>query len=170
MGRRHASIHSSALASDLPGPLEDVQYFSRAASTFLVRRSRSRSSASQSSPSINTHTIIIQLFLLMLAEDLLFYFSHRLLHTPFLYRHVHHVHHRTTNTFSLASEYAHPVEIVFSNILPVVLPAYLLRVHLFTYLLWIAVMLVETTIAHCGYHFPLLTPFGVPDDKVSQPR
>lgn len=47
---------------------------------------------------------------MMLVEDFAFYWSHRMLHTPYLYKKVHKVHHEFNNTVSIAATYAHPVE------------------------------------------------------------
>jgi len=53
------------------------------------------------------------------TDDLAFSISHTLLHTPFLMRHVHRVHHEHKITVGLAATYAHPIEYIFGNVIPV---------------------------------------------------
>ncbi|KAF8487732.1 hypothetical protein F5888DRAFT_1820559 [Russula emetica] len=38
--------------------------------------------------------------------------AHQLLHTPLLYKHIHKLHHKYSAPFSLAAEYAHPLEVM----------------------------------------------------------
>ena len=54
-------------------------------------------------------TFVWQLILMLAINDTLFYWAHRLLHTPVLYRAIHKRHHRFTATVGIASEFAHPV-------------------------------------------------------------
>jgi sterol desaturase/sphingolipid hydroxylase (fatty acid hydroxylase superfamily) len=92
----------------------------------------------------------------ILAEDCLFYWSHRVLHShPWLYSSVHKQHHEFRITIGIASEYAHPLEFIFGNILPSSAGALLLgsNVHFSTLLAWYALRVCKTTDAHCGYQF-----------------
>jgi methylsterol monooxygenase len=52
-----------------------------------------------------------------LFNDITFYWTHRLLHTKTLYR-FHKQHHEFTGTVGIAAEYAHPIEVVLSNLIP----------------------------------------------------
>ena len=52
------------------------------------------------------------IFAVFAIQDIYFYLIHRLLHTPWLYRHVHSVHHFSKNPTSLATFSAHPVEAI----------------------------------------------------------
>jgi sterol desaturase/sphingolipid hydroxylase (fatty acid hydroxylase superfamily) len=54
----------------------------------------------------------------MVVEDFTFYWSHRLLHTPFLYKNFHKIHHEYNTSVSIASVYAHPIEYTLGNIMP----------------------------------------------------
>jgi len=83
-------------------------------------------------------------------------FVARLLHHPYLYRRVHKMHHEWTAPIGVTSIYAHPIEHVFSNMLPPVLGPLLMGSHFATALLFFVLALVSTTISHCGYHFPFL--------------
>lgn len=53
--------------------------------------------------------------LCVVAYDSWFYWQHRLLHTPWLFRHVHAVHHRAANPTAFASFAHHPIETFMGN-------------------------------------------------------
>lgn len=86
-------------------------------------------------------------------REVMFYYSHRLLHVPSLYRLVHKIHHRFTAPVALAAQYAHPIEHVVSNVLPVVLPPALLGAHVLTAWAFLGGVLVETSTVHSGFDF-----------------
>jgi sterol desaturase/sphingolipid hydroxylase (fatty acid hydroxylase superfamily) len=60
----------------------------------------------------------VRMLVLFLVEDVLFYGVHRMLHIPWLYRHVHHVHHRWVRPEPHTAFYAHPLEHLAGNIIP----------------------------------------------------
>ncbi|THG13620.1 hypothetical protein TEA_024056 [Camellia sinensis var. sinensis] len=76
-----------------------------------------------------------------------------ILHTKWLYKHVHSVHHEYATPFGLTSEYAHPAEILFLGFATIIGPV-ITGPHLITLWLWMVVRVLETVEAHCGYHFP----------------
>ena len=102
-----------------------------------------------------TFTVIKHLAFCCLLDDLGFIFTHRILHIPILYKHIHKVHHTYNQTIGITSEYAHPIEFLFGNVLPVTLPYNLLgkNIHFFTVLLWATTKLWNTTLTHSGYTF-----------------
>jgi sterol desaturase/sphingolipid hydroxylase (fatty acid hydroxylase superfamily) len=51
-----------------------------------------------------------QFFVCAFINDIGFYWSHRLFHTPFFYQRYHKKHHQYTGTIGFAAEYAHPME------------------------------------------------------------
>lgn len=56
-------------------------------------------------------TVLAQLLVILLFDDFCFYWQHRLLHrVPWLYRHVHRIHHRAYAPVPLEYLYVHPVE------------------------------------------------------------
>ena len=89
--------------------------------------------------------------------------SHKLFHRPFLYKHVHKIHHQYTQTISLSAIYTHPFEFAFGNMIPVGLPCVLLgsNIHQYTFLLWILMRSINTTSNHSGYDFPCLIPWDI---------
>src|SRR6185312_4993463 len=75
--------------------------------------------------------------------------------TPFLYKKIHKVHHQYIESIGIATEYAHPLEFIFGNVLPMSIGPALLgsNIHFFTFLMWGTVRLGETLDGHCGYEF-----------------
>jgi len=99
--------------------------------------------------------VIWQTTSFMLIEDFFFYWGHRFLHWDKIYPYIHKIHHRYVNSVSIASEYAHPIEFLFTNVLTSNLGPILLggKVHMFTYIMWIFLRVGESTDGHCGYEF-----------------
>ena len=102
---------------------------------------------------------LAQLLAFMVIDDAWFYWAHRLLHTPWLYRHVHKRHHRFRFTHPLASEFAHPAEDLLSNTVATVLGPLLLGSHMALVWLYGYIKLSQTVEAHSGYVVPF--PFSV---------
>lgn len=95
----------------------------------------------------------------LLIEELVFYYSHRLLHHPSIYAYIHKQHHNFTAPIALAAIYAHPVEVIFSNLVPMLMGPVLRKSHTVTFVLWSVLGTMATMTHHCGYRFPWNLPF-----------
>ncbi|XP_059126593.1 fatty acid hydroxylase domain-containing protein 2 isoform X2 [Peromyscus eremicus] len=102
------------------------------------------------------HWFLVELALFTLAEEIFFYYAHRLLHHPTLYKKIHKKHHEWTAPIGVISLYAHPIEHVVSNMLPVMVGPLAMGSHLSSITLWLSLAVIITTISHCGYHLPFL--------------
>ncbi|KAL5012160.1 hypothetical protein ScPMuIL_010711 [Solemya velum] len=100
--------------------------------------------------------VVFELIIFSLVHEIWFYYSHRCLHQPLIYEYIHRYHHEWTSPIGITALYAHPLEHLVSNMMPSALGPLLMGSHLATGWMWFALALVSTTIAHCGYHFPLL--------------
>ncbi len=88
-----------------------------------------------------------------LFNSVFFYWTHRWLHTPFMYKRFHKQHHEYKGTIGVAAEFANPVESLISNVFPTVGYCFFARVHPLIFLVWLASRLVETYEAHSGFDF-----------------
>lgn len=86
---------------------------------------------------------------LLLLHDSYFYWCHRLLHVPFLFRHVHAVHHRARVPTPLTAMAMHPVEAI-AEALFVPLVAVALHPPLTAFLVFFAAMIALNTVGHLG--------------------
>lgn len=56
----------------------------------------------------------------VVVEEVMFFYLHWALHHPLFYAKIHKVHHQFTAPVALACIYAHPFEVLFGNILPMI--------------------------------------------------
>jgi sterol desaturase/sphingolipid hydroxylase (fatty acid hydroxylase superfamily) len=89
-----------------------------------------------------------------LLFDVMFYVSHRALHTKRLYRSIHSLHHRYKAPIPYCAACVHPVEFVMSYLAPTVLPALFWRFSVAETVAFTALEAVHTVHDHCGYHYP----------------
>lgn len=97
------------------------------------------------------------LLLVLLIHDAYFYWAHRLMHHPRIYRFVHLTHHRSTNPTPWAAFSFHPIEaVVEAGIIFFI--AFLFPVHTGVILLFVLVMTVYNVYGHLGWE---LYPAGM---------
>jgi sterol desaturase/sphingolipid hydroxylase (fatty acid hydroxylase superfamily) len=91
-----------------------------------------------------------QLLAFVLINDTIFYWSHRALHLPALYKRVHVRHHRFRHVRGPSAEYAHVLENV-ANFVAFFAGPCLIGGHMLTLCLWVVIRMAETVEAHSGY-------------------
>lgn len=99
-------------------------------------------------------SLLTWVFIYLVIEDFVEYWMHRLFHTPFLYKHIHKQHHFFQMPFSLCAEYAHPLDFVFCNYIPVMVGPCLFPQHVVIFWAWLALRILLATELHTGYSFP----------------
>lgn len=108
---------------------------------------------SRNGPFPTWYQLAIQIAYFFLVEDYFNYWIHRWLHLPWLYRHIHSVHHYYDAPFSIVAAYAHPVEVI-AQAIPTFLGPLLVGPHLYTLMLWQVFRNFEAIDIHSGYEFP----------------
>lgn len=102
------------------------------------------------------HRMIFEFVIFILIEEVLFYYGHRGLHHPFIYKYFHKKHHEWQSPIAITAIYCHPIEHVVSNIFPAVMGPILVGSHLSTSVMWFTLAISNAVITHSGYHLPLL--------------
>lgn len=100
------------------------------------------------------YVIVGQVLLFILVDDALFYGMHRLLHTRWLFRRIHAIHHRAHAPWAIAAHYMHPLEFLMISGLVLVGPI-ALDVHVVTLWIWVVFRQYEAADGHSGYNFPV---------------
>lgn len=89
-------------------------------------------------------------FLMMVMHDTYFYWTHRLMHHPALFKLFHLVHHRSTNPSPWAAYAFHPLEsIIEVGIVPVFL--FTIPIHLYHLSFFFLFMIIYNVYGHLGY-------------------
>jgi sterol desaturase/sphingolipid hydroxylase (fatty acid hydroxylase superfamily) len=112
-----------------------------------------------SAPLPSRWSVVAQILWFTIVEDFLFYWTHRFLHSRWLYSRVHKVHHVFRSPVVISAEYAHIVEKVLGNHVPVAVGPLTWPAHPYVLALWVAVRMSKTVEAHSGYMFPF-SPFS----------
>lgn len=102
---------------------------------------------------------LMQFGLLLLVDEILFYYSHRWLHTPRMYARVHKQHHEFTAPLGITAIYAHPFEFIVSNLVPFSAGMVPFRTPDYFVVVWVACAVLGTQTHHSGYRFPWVAFF-----------
>ena len=96
--------------------------------------------------------LFLSLGLMLIIHDAYFYWSHRLLHTKWLFRKIHVVHHRSINPTPLAAYSFHPLEALLESM--IIFPFIsIFPVHIVVFLFFTTTVIVTNVIGHLGYEF-----------------
>lgn len=100
-----------------------------------------------------TFGLLRSMVLFGLLAEVWFYYMHRALHHPSVYKHFHKKHHKFTAPISAAALYFHPVESVIN--FGVVAPGPLLfGCHIYVFYAWLSMAVFLVQIHHCGFELP----------------
>ena len=88
-------------------------------------------------------------FLIILFESVHFYFVHRLIHFKYLYKFIHHIHHRNINPGPWSGISMHPIEHLFY--FSTVLIHFLIPSHPIHILFHFMIITIGAVVGHCGF-------------------
>lgn len=94
---------------------------------------------------------IFSILLMIFVRDTVFYWEHRLMHVPKLFKHAHYVHHQSLQTTPLSGFSMHPLEAVFAAALPYGLILFFVPKHPMAYLIFMWVDAAVGVVTHMGY-------------------
>lgn len=97
--------------------------------------------------------IVVQVAFFIYLDDFLYYWMHRTLHRPALFKRIHGWHHRIYTPWAVTGHYMHPTEYGLTALLVLVGPI-LVGAHVVTLWIWICFRQWEAAEGHCGYDFP----------------
>ncbi len=97
---------------------------------------------------------LLSLVIMIIFHDAYFYWTHRWMHLPKIYKHVHRVHHMSTNPSPWAAYSFHPLEAVIqAMVLPIILA--LMPVHGLILFIFLTYMILRNVLGHLGFElFP----------------
>lgn len=94
--------------------------------------------------------LLVSIPLTLLVHDTYFYWVHRLMHQPRLYRLMHLTHHRSVNPSPWAAFSFHPLEAVAeAGIIPILL--IIMPLHPIAFFSFVTIMLIFNVYGHLGY-------------------
>jgi 4-alpha-methyl-delta7-sterol-4alpha-methyl oxidase len=105
--------------------------------------------------------VVLQLVFFFYLDDLLYYWSHRALHTRWLYKKIHAWHHRIVTPWAITGNYMHPLELSLTATVALLGPL-LVGAHVVTVWLWFVWRQWEAAEGHCGYDFPWTPSHFIP--------
>ncbi len=105
--------------------------------------------------------VALQLAFFFYLDDFLYYWSHRALHTRWLYKRIHGWHHRIVTPWAITGNYMHPLELSLTGAIAMV-GSVLVGAHVAVAWLWFVWRQWEAAEGHCGYDFPWAPSHFVP--------
>jgi len=98
---------------------------------------------------------IFSVMIMVIVHDAYFYWTHRLMHLPKMFKWAHQIHHHSSNPTPWAAFSFHPIEAVISiGIIPIIV--FLIPSHPFALFTFLTYMTLMNVMGHLGYEtFPL---------------
>ena len=94
---------------------------------------------------------LYKIIITSIATDILFYTTHKLFHTKILYKY-HKIHHEIKHPITIATLYMHPVDLIFSNLMPLSLCNIFLQINCsMLQLIIIFQLFISIFTSHGGY-------------------
>lgn len=96
--------------------------------------------------------LIIKYGSLLILSDIWFYYTHRLMHSPYLYK-FHKQHHEFIHPYALAGLYCSPLEMVFVNQISISLPIQMLDYNTTEIMVFSGLIALNVLKGHSGIQF-----------------
>lgn len=104
--------------------------------------------------------IPFSVLLFLIIQDTYYYWFHRWMHIPKVYKYIHLIHHKSVHTSVLTSFSFHPLETIFqAAFLPIIVV--LLPLHIYALLSALLIMTISATINHAGVEIYPSGKFGL---------
>ena len=95
----------------------------------------------------------IKFLLCPFISDFIFYYSHKLIHNKYYYKHIHKVHHEWTIPCGVAASYSSCIEYILCNLPTFLLPPMILKLNWIAANLWFIISTINVVNNHSGYIF-----------------
>lgn len=96
----------------------------------------------------------LQFVFYALVADQWFYWTHRIMHQPWLYQNIHRIHHQWTYPMAIRTIYAHPVEHLIVNTGSILIGPLLWNGSTHVLTVWIILATINAVGSHSGTHVP----------------
>lgn len=95
-------------------------------------------------------TMIAHLGFFIWVEEILFFHIHRFFHSRWIYKLIHHIHHRYRESYADVALYTHPLEHILCNGFPVMVGPILLQSDFTTTSVWFTLVIINACWTHSG--------------------
>lgn len=97
---------------------------------------------------------IFHILFILLIEELLFFYLHYIFHkNKYLFKKIHYKHHKWKEPVAVSALYAHPVENILCNFLPLLIGIYITKLNFYYVIFMIAFVTTNAVLVHSGYNF-----------------
>lgn len=99
---------------------------------------------------------LLKLGVMLFVADTMFYWSHRLMHIPWLFKIAHRQHHTHHEPIPWTSLYVHPVEFIIAIISIFVMPLLLFSLNPMTATAFLSIVMISLVTSHSGLNIGIL--------------
>ncbi len=100
--------------------------------------------------------VLTDIIVFSLWEEIGFYYSHRLIHMPGMYKRIHKIHHEWNAPIGVTSLHAHPIEHLLCNCIFIFSGPFIMNAHYVTIWVWMCLSASFGVNMHSGYDIPFL--------------